>query len=158
MTWPGGSSRLKSSNTTCRTKHKTSLEWEEEGGKKGGRERKEEGKGGRWREETKCCHLLWSSGIGELDIFKFHSSFNMIGWNGGAAPQWDGGVQGHVLKHSCSSSCTSHHLTKQDGESPHGPEGGSGWEGEGREGEGRGEKVLQYLCTFEWSEWLPKTT
>ena len=71
----------------------------------------------------KCCHLLWSSGIGKLDIIKFHSSFNLIGWDGGSTPQWDGRVQGHVFKYSCSSTRTSDHLTKQDGESSHGPEG-----------------------------------
>ena len=116
VTLPGGSSRVKSSNTTCRAIDDTPQEGE----------RKEVGEG---------FHLLWPSGIGKLDIFKFHSSFNLIGWNSGPTPQWDGGVQGHVLKYSCSSSRTSYHLAKQNGESPHGPE-------EGREGgrEGRGEE------------------
>ena len=52
------------------------------------------GRGGEEEEERKGegFHLLWSSGIGKLDIFKFHSSFNLIGWNSGPAPQWDGGV------------------------------------------------------------------
>ena len=102
-------------------------------------ERKEEEEEER-KEEGEGIHLLWSIGIGKLDIFKLHSSFNLIGWNSGPAPQWDGGVQGHVLKYSCSSGRTSHHLTKQDGESPHGPEGGRGeGRGEGRRGK-RGER------------------
>ena len=33
--------------------------------------------------------------------------------------------------------------------------GGGGGHWEGREGE---EKVLQFLCTFEWFEWLPRKT
>lgn len=133
---------------------------EREGGEKGEKKREEEGERGREEGglEMKCCHLLWSSGIGKLDIIKFHSSFNLIGWDGDSTPQWDGRVQGHVLKYSCSSTRTSHHLTKQDGESSHGPEErreeGRQWEGE-REGE---EKVLQYLCTFEWFEWQPRKT
>ena len=123
VTLPGGSSRVKSSNTICGTRQHTSL--------KEKRRREREG-GGRTGRKMKCCHLLWSSGIGKLDIFKFHSSFNLIGWDGGPSPQWDGRVQGHVFKYSCSSTRTSYHLAKQDGESSHGPEGR-------REGDGRRE-------------------
>ena len=127
VTLPGGSSRVKSSNTTCRARDDTP-HW-----RKREKLRKEEGEG---------FHLLWPSGIGKLDIFKLHSSFNLIGWNSGPTPQWDGGVQDHVLKYSCSSSRTSYHLAKQDGESPHGPEGGreEGREGEGRRGKEREEE------------------